>query len=54
MHPADMLLPKHIYKVMCPCDEGLECVGKDGIVGKLLGTCKGKSTDTKPSEEEFE
>uniref|UniRef100_T1JUA6 Prokineticin domain-containing protein n=1 Tax=Tetranychus urticae TaxID=32264 RepID=T1JUA6_TETUR len=36
---------KHVYQGACPCQEGLECVAKDGIVGEVMGTCK-KINDT--------
>lgn len=35
-----MIFPEHVFRVMCPCAEGLKCVAKDGIIGKQIGTCQ--------------
>uniref|UniRef100_A0A4Q8K539 U68-Liphistoxin-Lsp1a_1 n=1 Tax=Liphistius sp. SGP-2016 TaxID=1905180 RepID=A0A4Q8K539_9ARAC len=50
------LLHKHMYMMMCPCAEGLKCVGKENLLGKFMGTCQVESEevvepDTKEEEE---
>ncbi|KFY00061.1 hypothetical protein O988_03538 [Pseudogymnoascus sp. VKM F-3808] len=49
MKPMHHLLKKHVYRIMCPCGEGLECHAKEGIVGKVFGTCQ-LSTETEPED----
>ncbi|KAG8182432.1 hypothetical protein JTE90_018315 [Oedothorax gibbosus] len=43
MKPIKNLLKKHVYKVRCPCIEGLQCVGKEGLIGKIAGKCQSDS-----------
>ncbi|QRV93422.1 hypothetical protein RhiJN_21440 [Ceratobasidium sp. AG-Ba] len=50
MHPGKHLLKDHVYLVMGPCEKDLKCVAKDGLVGKLLGTCQVDS-DEEDNEE---
>ncbi|XP_054715861.1 U1-hexatoxin-Iw1e-like [Uloborus diversus] len=40
VHPGKLPLRDHVYLFMCPCGAGLKCVPKDGLVGKLMGTCQ--------------
>lgn len=50
MKSRKALIKNHVYKRMCPCGEGLKCVGKDGAVGKVVGTCI-STTETDESSE---
>ncbi|CAL1288286.1 unnamed protein product [Larinioides sclopetarius] len=51
MKPMTNLIKKHVYKLRCPCLEGLSCVSsKGGLVGKLAGKCQQESGE-EPAEE---
>ncbi|GIX87441.1 uncharacterized protein CDAR_522311 [Caerostris darwini] len=44
MKPIKNLFKDHVYKVRCPCVEGLKCISsKGGLLGKLAGKCQQES-----------
>ncbi|XP_054715782.1 uncharacterized protein LOC129225232 [Uloborus diversus] len=40
VHPGKMPFRDHVYLAMCECAKGLKCLPKDGLIGKVLGTCQ--------------
>ncbi|GIX87444.1 uncharacterized protein CDAR_522321 [Caerostris darwini] len=51
MKPIKNLFKDHVYKIRCPCLEGLKCTSsKGGLLGKLAGKCQQESGE-EPAEE---